>query len=265
MKIFVCAKQVPDTTGKVVVNEDGTLNRSKMENITNPDDLHGLECALQLKQQENAEVVVLTMGPPTAEDMLRELLAMGADSAYLVSDRKFGGSDTFGTSQILAAAIKKIGFSGEDLILCGKQATDGDTAQVGSQIAEHLGITQITYAISVKKTENQVEVIRELENKMVTVKGKLPCLITCSQGLNLPRFMNMSDIFTCFQKEIKVFQYDDLENQLIDSQLLGLEHSPTRILKSFTPPKKGSKMIAEGNGKEACVNLVNILVHEQRI
>ena len=144
MKIIVCVKQVPDTSGKVAVNPDGTLNRASMATITNPDDLNAVEAALALKDETGAEVIVISMGPPPAEGMLRELMARGADRAVLVSAREFGGSDTFATSQILAAAIDRIGISDEDIIFCGRQAIDGDTAQVGAQIAEKLGMAQIS-------------------------------------------------------------------------------------------------------------------------
>ena len=144
MKYIVCVKQVPDTSGKVAVKPDGTLDRASMATIINPDDKNAIEAALALKDQNGAEVIVVTMGPPPAEGMLREIMAMGADRAVLVSGREFGGSDTFATSQILAAAINKIGVDEDDIVFCGRQAIDGDTAQVGPQIAEKLGIPQIT-------------------------------------------------------------------------------------------------------------------------
>ena len=151
MKIIVCVKQVPDTSGKVAVNPDGTLNRASMAAITNPDDLNAVEAALTLKEQTGAEVVIVSMGPPPAESMLREVMARGADRAVLVSAREFGGSDTYATSQILAAAINKIGVEDEDIVLCGRQAIDGDTAQVGPQIAEKLHLPQVSYAAEITK------------------------------------------------------------------------------------------------------------------
>ena len=144
MKYIVCVKQVPDTSGKVAVKPDGTLDRASMATIINPDDKNAIEAALALKDQNGAEVIVVTMGPPPAEGMLREIMAMGADRAVLVSGREFGGSDTFATSQILAAAINKIGVEDDDIVLCGRQAIDGDTAQVGPQIAEKLNLQQTT-------------------------------------------------------------------------------------------------------------------------
>ena len=149
MKIIVSIKQVPDTSGKVAVNPDGTLNRASMQTITNPDDMNALEAALKIKDATGCKVVVVTMGPAPAAGMLREALAMGADEAVLVSAREFGGSDTYATSQILAAAINKIGVEADDIVLCGRQAIDGDTAQVGPQIAEKLHLPQVTYAADI--------------------------------------------------------------------------------------------------------------------
>ena len=144
MRIYVCVKQVPDTSGKVAVNENGTLNRASMETIVNPDDLSAMEQALEIKDKTGCRVTAVTMGPPPAEGMLRELIAMGADDGVLISGREFGGSDTYATSQIIAAAIRHLGLEEEDIIFCGRQAIDGDTAQVGPQIAEKLDIPQVT-------------------------------------------------------------------------------------------------------------------------
>ena len=195
MKAIVCVKQVPDTSGKVAVNPDGTLNRASMATIINPDDKNAVEAALTLKDNTGCEVVVVTMGPPPAEGMLRELLAMGADRGVLVSGREFGGSDTFATSQILAAAIKKIGVDAEDVVFCGRQAIDGDTAQVGSQIAEKLNIPQISYAADVKIEGKKVTVKRMLEDGYMTIETQTPCLLTCIKELNEPRYMSVGGIF----------------------------------------------------------------------
>ena len=194
MKAIVCVKQVPDTSGKVAVNPDGTLNRASMATIINPDDKNAVEAALTLKDNTGCEVVVVTMGPPPAEGMLRELLAMGADRGVLVSAREFGGSDTFATSQILAAAVKKIGVDAEDVVFCGRQAIDGDTAQVGSQIAEKLGIPQISYAADVKIEGKKVTVKRMLEDGYMTIETQTPCLLTCIKELNEPRYMSVGEI-----------------------------------------------------------------------
>ena len=151
MKAIVCVKQVPDTSGKVAVNPDGTLDRASMQTIINPDDLNAVEAALSLKDELGCKVVAFTMGPPPAEGMLRELMAMGVDEGVLVTAREFGGSDTYATSQILAAALSTLGVEKDDIVMCGRQAIDGDTAQVGPQIAEKLHLPQITYAADIKK------------------------------------------------------------------------------------------------------------------
>jgi electron transfer flavoprotein beta subunit len=195
MKIIVCVKQVPDTSGKVAVNPDGTLNRASMQTITNPDDMNAVEAALQLKDETGCRVTVVTMGPPPAEGMLRELLAMGADDAVLVSGREFGGSDTYATSQILAAAVNKIGVEKDDIVFCGRQAIDGDTAQVGPQIAEKLGLPQVTYVADDAKTGNTITVKRMLEDGYMTIKVQTPCLLTCIKELNTPRYMSVSGVF----------------------------------------------------------------------
>ena len=152
MKAIVCIKQVPDTSGKVAYKPDGTLDRGSMATVTNPDDLNALEAALQLKDETGCEVIAISMGPAPAEGMLREVLARGADRAILVSGREFGGSDTFATSQILAAAVNRVGVGPEDIVFCGRQAIDGDTAQVGPQIAEKLHLPQVSYGPRSTKT-----------------------------------------------------------------------------------------------------------------
>ena len=240
MKVIVCVKQVPDTSGKVAVNPDGTLNRASMATIINPDDKNAIEAALTLKDNTGCEVVVVTMGPPPAQGMLRELIAMGADRGVLVSAREFGGSDTFATSQILAAAIKKIGLEADDIVMCGRQAIDGDTAQVGSQIAEKLEIPQISYAAEIKKDGAKVSVKRMLEDGYMTIETQTPCLITCIKELNTPRYMSVGGIFDCYSKPIDVYDYNTLKDDpLIDPTTIGLKGSPTNIFKSFTPPQKG--------------------------
>ena len=172
MKCIVCVKQVPDTSGVVAVKEDGTMDRAAMATITK------VEAALRIKDATGCKVVVVSMGPPPAEGMLRELLAMGADEAVLVSAREFGGSDTYATSQILAAAVKKIGVEDDDIIFCGRQAIDGDTAQVGPQIAEKLHLPQVSYAAEIKVEGKTVTVKRLLEDGYMTIKVQTPCLIT---------------------------------------------------------------------------------------
>ena len=256
MKVIVCVKQVPDTSGKVAVNPDGTLNRASMATIINPDDKNAIEAALSLKDNTGCEVVVVTMGPPPAEGMLRELIAMGADRGVLVSAREFGGSDTFATSQILAAAIKKIGLEDDDIVMCGRQAIDGDTAQVGSQIAEKLDIPQISYAAEITKDGAKVSVKRMLEDGYMTIETQTPCLITCIKELNKPRYMSVGGIFECYSKPVDVYDYNTLKDDpLIDPTTIGLKGSPTNIFKSFTPPQKGQGKMLEGADKATCDEL----------
>ena len=260
MKIIVCVKQVPDTSGKVAVNPDGTLNRASMAAITNPDDLNAVEAALVLKEQTGAEVIIVSMGPPPAEGMLREILARGADRAVLVSAREFGGSDTYATSQILAAAINKIGVEADDIVMCGRQAIDGDTAQVGPQIAEKLHLPQVTYAADIQKDGDTITVKRMLEDGYMTIKVKTPCLLTCIKELNEPRYMSIDGIYATYNKPLETFDYEKLKDHpLIDATTIGLKGSPTNIFKSFTPPQKGAGKMLEGAGKETCEELASIL------
>ena len=260
MKIYVCVKQVPDTSGKVAVNPDGTLNRASMQTITNPDDMNAVEAALKLKDATGCKVTVVTMGPPPAAGMLRELMAMGADEGVLVSAREFGGSDTYATSQILAAAINKIGVEKDDIVLCGRQAIDGDTAQVGPQIAEKLHLPQVTYAGEITKDGNTLTVKRMLEDGYMTVKVKTPCMITCIKELNQPRYLSVGGAFEAYSKPLVTMTYETLKDHpLIDKSTIGLAGSPTNILTSFTPPQKGAGMMLEGAGKETTDKLAGIL------
>lgn len=266
MKAIVCVKQVPDTSGKVAVNPDGTLNRASMQTITNPDDMNAVEAALRLKDETGCKVIVVTMGPPPAEGMLRELLAMGADEAVLVSAREFGGSDTYATSQILSAAIKKIGLDKDDVIFCGRQAIDGDTAQVGPQIAEKLGLPQVSYAADIQKDGDTLTIKRMLEDGYMTIKVKTPCLVTCIKELNQPRYMSVDGIFECYSKPYEVFDYNTLKDDpLIDPTTIGLKGSPTNIFKSFTPPQKGVGMMLEGADRATCDKLAGMLAAKHLI
>ena len=266
MKIIVCVKQVPDTSGKVAVNPDGTLNRASMATITNPDDLNAVEAALVLKEQTGAEVIVVSMGPPPAEGMLREVMARGVDRAVLVSAREFGGSDTYATSQILAAAINKIGLEDDDVVFCGRQAIDGDTAQVGPQIAEKLHLPQVSYAAEITKEGDTLTVKRMLEDGYMTIKVKTPCLITCIKELNTPRYMSVGGIYECYAKPYEIFDYNTLKDHpFIDKDTIGLSGSPTNILTSFTPPQKGAGMMLEGADKATCEQLAGILAKKHMI
>ena len=266
MKIIVCVKQVPDTSGKVAVNPDGTLNRASMQTITNPDDMNAVEAALKLKDATGCKVIVITMGPAPAAGMLRELMAMDADEGVLVSAREFGGSDTYATSQILAAAISTIGVEDDDIVMCGRQAIDGDTAQVGPQIAEKLHLPQVTYAADIQKDGNTITVKRMLEDGYMTIKVQTPCLITCIKELNEPRYMSIGGIYETYSKPLATYDYEKLKDHpLIDATTIGLKGSPTNIFKSFTPPQKGVGMMLEGAGKETCEKLAGILADKHII
>ena len=266
MKIIVSIKQVPDTSGKVAVNPDGTLNRASMQTITNPDDMNALEAALKIKDETGCKVIAVTMGPAPAAGMLREALAMGADEAILVSAREFGGSDTYATSQILAAAVDTIGVEEDDIVICGRQAIDGDTAQVGPQMAEKLGLPQITYAADIKIDGNTVTVQRMLEDGYMTIKTQTPCLITCIKELNEPRYMSVGGVFEAYSKPLTTLDYNALKDDpLIDATTIGLKGSPTNIFKSFTPPQKGAGMMLEGADKETCEKLAGILAKKHII
>ena len=266
MKIFVCVKQVPDTSGKVAVDENGILIRSSMPTIINPDDMNAMEAALQLKDETGCKVIAVTMGPAPAEGMLRELIAMGADEGILISAREFGGSDTFATSQIIAAAINHVGVEKDDMIFCGRQAIDGDTDQVGPQIAEKLGLPQITYAAEIKKEGNEVTVKRMLEDGYMTIKTHTPCLITCIKELNAPRYMSVPGIFECYNKPLTVLDFEALKDEpLIELDTIGLKGSPTNIFKSFTPPQKGVGVMLEGADKATAADLADRLLKKHVI
>lgn len=252
MKIIVCAKQVPDTTEVKIDKTTNTLIREGVPSILNPDDANALEQALALKDtMSDVTVTVLSMGPPQADVMLRECLAMGADEAILLSDRAFGGSDTWATSNALAAAIRKIG--DYDIVFAGRQAIDGDTAQVGPQISEKLNIPQITYVEAMELVGDKVRVQRQLEDGYEIIEAKMPILLTAVKELNEPRHMYIDKIFDAYQKEIPILTINDVD---IETTEVGLKASPTRVFRSFTPEVKGQGVILEGTEKEVAAKLV---------
>ena len=235
MKIIVCIKQVPDTKGGVKFNADGTLDRGAMLAIMNPDDKAGLEAALELKDKYGAEVTVLTMGLPKADDVLREALAMGADNAILVTDRMLGGADTWATSSTIAGAIRNLDY---DLIISGRQAIDGDTAQVGPQISEHLNIPVVSYTSSIEVEGDYVIVKRQFDDRYHMLKVKMPCLLTAIAELAEPRYMTPGGIFDAYKTEVTVWHRDDLKD--VDDSNLGLKGSPTKIAKASDKVRKGA-------------------------
>ena len=229
MKIVVCIKQVPDTKGGVKFNPDGTLDRGAMLTIMNPDDKAGLEAALRLKEQYGAEVTVLTMGLPKADEVLREAMAMGADKGILVTDRVLGGADTWATSTTIAGAIRNLEY---DLIITGRQAIDGDTAQVGPQISEHLNIPVISYAQDIKIDGDYVHASSQARED-----GHFPPRWGGVYRAR-SRYMTPGGIFDAYDKEVTVWGRADLKD--VDDSDLGLKGSPTKIAKASDKVKKGA-------------------------
>ena len=255
MKILVCVKQVPDTNEVKIDPVKGTLIRDGVPSILNPDDANALEAALMLKDKDpDVEIAVLTMGPPQAGYMLRECLAMGADEAYLLSDRAFGGADTCATSTTIAAGIRKV--EGVDVIFAGRQAIDGDTAQVGPQISEKLGIPQVTYVQDFKLEDGAVVVQRQLEDGYEVIRVQTPCFLTAVKELNKPRYMTMKGIYEAYDKEITVWGFGDVD---VPQEKVGLKSSPTRVFRSFTPAPKGAGTVLGGTPKEQVAALMGCL------
>lgn len=254
MEIVVCVKQVPDTTEVRIDPATNTLVRQGVPSIVNPFDKFALEIGLQLKDKQGGRVTVLSMGPPQAKEALKECLAMGADEAVLLSDRAFGGADTLATSYTLAAAIRKIG--DVDLILCGKQAIDGDTAQVGPEMAEHLGWVQVTYAAAVETDGRTIIVQREQDEGYDVISARLPAVVTVIKTSTEPRFPTVKGTMRANRAEIPVWTAADLD---VDADCLGLNGSPTKVKRIFTPQRQVHGTIIGGEPREAAASLVDIL------
>ena len=255
MKILVCVKQVPNTNEVKINPKTGTLIRDGVESILNPDDDNALEAALQLKDQyEGTTVTAISMGPPQASEVLVECMAKGADDGILLSSRAFGGADTWATSNTIAGAIRKIG--DYDIIFAGRQAIDGDTAQVGPQIAEKLDIPQVTYVEDIKYEDGKLVVRRQLEDGYERIEVPTPCLLTAVKELNTPRYMSVKGIYEAYEKEITVWNENDIP---VDPDTIGINASPTKVFRSFTPDPKGKGMMIEGTPKEAAVKVVDEL------
>jgi electron transfer flavoprotein alpha/beta subunit len=262
MNIIVCLKQVPDTNEVKIDPVKGTLIREGVPSIINPDDRNALEEALKIKDNcKDTVVKVVSMGPPQADVALKEALAMGADEAILLSDRAFAGSDTWATSTAIAGAIKNIG--DYDVIFCGRQAIDGDTAQVGPQIAEHLGIPQITYVEELEILDGKVRAKRALEDGYFVVESEMPVLLTAIKELNEPRYPSIKGIYKAYRENnVTVWTANDYE---VDRDNLGLDGSPTEVNKSFTPPGKATEAeMLNGDAKEAARQLV-VRLKERKI
>jgi electron transfer flavoprotein beta subunit len=254
MEIVVCVKQVPDTTEVKIDPVTNTLIRQGVPSIVNPFDKFALEMALQLKDKHGGRVTVLSMGPPQAKDALKECIAMGADQAILLSDRAFGGADTLATSYTLAAAVRKLGQV--DLILCGKQAIDGDTAQVGPEMAEHLGMVQVTYAAGVEVDGTSLRVQREQEDGYDVIAAKLPAVVTIIKLSTDPRYPTVKGTMKANRTEIPVWTAADLA---VDTEAIGLNGSPTKVKRIFTPERRSQGEIFSGEPRETAATLVEKL------
>lgn len=246
MNILVCVKQVPDTTEIKIDPVTNTLIRKGVPSISNPYDVCALELAIRCKKAHGGTVTVVTMGPDQAKAVLKDSLALGADKAYLVSDRVFGGSDTLATSYILSSVIRKLESENGvyDLILCGKQAIDGDTAQVGPEIAEALGRPQVTYAADFTPADGEVLVKRESDEGYDQIAVRLPALVTVVKTNFEPLFPSIKSKMAAARAEIPVITSADME---IDLERCGLKGSPTKVKKTFVPvhDKQGVKVTAE--------------------
>ena len=270
MNIIVCIKQVPDTTEIRIDPETNTLIRSGVACIMNPFDMYAIEEGIRLKEKFGGKVSVMTMGPPQAEDVLREAISLGADEAILISDCAFAGSDTWATSYTLSKAVQKIG--DYDLVICGKQAIDGDTAQVGPGISAHLDIPQITYVKKIEKVDLQNELRvtshesrkymraeRMTEEGYEIIESPLPCLITVVKEINEPRLPSLKGKMRSKKAEIKKWGAKDLD---VDPALIGLDGSPTKVVKIFTPSPRVKGQILEGDAKEIAGKLVDLLKND---
>ena len=253
MNIIVCAKQVPDTNEVKIDPVKGTLIREGVPSILNPDDANALEAALMLRDKyPGTKVTVISMGPPQAMYMLRECLAMGADDAVLLSSRTFGGADTCATSTTLAAGIKKIGEY--DIVFAGRQAIDGDTAQVGPQTAQRLGVPSVTYVQNIIEINDKcILVERALEDGYEVIEVQKPCVLTAIKELNNPRYMTIMRIEEAYKKEIIIWDENDLG---VSPNDVGLLASPTQVFRSFTPPPKGAGEMLKGTIPEMAADLV---------
>jgi len=254
VNIVVCIKQVPDTADIRINPETNTLMREGVPSIINPFDLNALEAGIRIREQTGGKVTVLTMGPPQAEAALREALSMGADEAVLLSDRAFAGSDTWATSYTLARAIEKIG---ADLIFCGKQAIDGDTAQVGPETAEFMGIPHIAYVRKIEEVdEKSIKVQRLMDEGYDVVQSSIPVLLTVVKELNQPRMPSLKGKIAAKKAEIKKLGMADIE---ADENSLGLKGSPTQVKNIFAPEIKAERKMIKGTPEEQVDNLIEEL------
>jgi electron transfer flavoprotein beta subunit len=269
INIAVCIKQVPNTNQVKIDKKTGTLIRKGIKSICNPDDKNALEEGLKLKDTyDNVKITVISMGPSQAEIIIKEALAMGADRGILLSDRQFAGSDTLATSTILASALRKIQEEeGLDIIFCGRQAIDGDTAQVGPQIAQHLDLPIISYVQELKYLGDKVQVKRALENGYMQIEAQIPVVLTTINELNTPRYPHMQRIFDVFGENplipVETWTVDDLPD--LDRTQIGLNGSPTRVKKTYTPDRTFKGEILKGDPMDVAQLLVKSLKEKQII
>jgi len=255
VKIVACIKQVPDTTEVRIAPQTNTLVREGVPAALNPLDLYAVEGAVRLREQMGGEVIALSMGPPQAEAVLREAIARGCDRGVLLSDAAFAGSDTWATSYALACAVRRIG--GVDVVLCGKQAVDGDTAQVGPGLAAHLGCAQATYVRKIVSADDSHLLVECLTDRAIeTYRLRLPAVLTVLKDLNEPRLPSLVSQMRARRCAIARWGADDLR---CDKRYLGLDGSPTRVLKVFAPPSRAGGRVWEGNPSEAAGRLVKAL------
>lgn len=255
MHIVVCIKQVPDTMDVKIDPKTHTLIREGVASIVNPFDMYAIEESLRLKAKLGGKVTALTMGPPQADAALREAMAMGIDAGILVSDRAFAGSDTWATSYTLARALKKIG--DYSLVICGKQASDGDTAQVGPGIAAHLDLPQITYVRKIESVDpQQIVAERLLEEGGEVIQAPLPCVLTVVKEINEPRLPSLKGKMAAKKAQLTVWKAADLQ---CDPQSVGLDGSPTKVVKIFTPPPRTGGQILKGEPEAVVSQLVEKL------
>jgi electron transfer flavoprotein beta subunit len=251
---IVCIKQVPDTAEVKINPETNTLIREGVPSMINPYDMHALEAAVQIREKVGGKVTVITMGPPQADVALREAISLGADEGKLISDRAFGGADTWATSYTLAKAISKLGF---DLILCGKQAIDGDTAQVGPEVAEFLDIPHIAFVKKIEEiSDKTLKVHRLMDDGYDVVEAPLPALITVVKEINVPRLPSLRGKMAAKKAVIENLNFSDIG---AEEGKVGLKGSPTQVRKIFAPQSNVVKKTLEGTLEEQVGALVEDL------
>lgn len=262
MNILVCIKQVPDTTEIKIDPVKHTLIREGVPSIVNPFDACALEVAVRLKEKEGGKVIVVSMGPQQAKNALKECLSVGADQAFLVTDRAFGGSDTLATSYILSQAVKAVeARTGEaiDLIFCGKQAIDGDTAQVGPEMAEHMDIPHVTLATGVEMVDGKLQVLRDTDEGHEVVEVDLPALVTVTKTPFDPRYPSIKSKMAANRAVITEITNSD-EDMVCEQERLGLNGSPTKVKKTFTPDQtKNGVIISDEAGTDVAMKLAAML------